>query len=128
MGRATPEMQFPIGIEITMGGFTKDLKNFVAWPGRIQPEIMDTKTPSFANATGPAAKMLKYCSNRAEIKIKEVDRFVQNIAEIHHTMVAGNYANALREEMIRVNANIVGPVDATAPARMPIAPAVKGKA
>ena len=98
------------------GGFTKDLKNFVVWPGRIQPEVMDTKTPSFANATGDAAKMLKYCSNRAEVKIKEVDRFMQNIAEIHHTMVAGNYANALRDEMIRVNANIVGPMDASAPA------------
>jgi L-fucose isomerase-like protein len=128
MGGATPEVQFPVGLEITMGGFTKDLKNFVAWPGRIQPEIMDTKTPSFAKATGDAARMLKYCSNRAEVKIKEVDRFAQNIAEIHHTMVAGNYANAIREEMIRVNANIVGPVDATAPARMPSAPAAKGKA
>jgi L-fucose isomerase-like protein len=115
MGGATPEVQFPVGVEITMGGFTKDLKNFVVWPGRIQPEVMDTKTPSFANATGDAAKMLKYCSNRAEVKIKEVDRFMQNIAEIHHTMVAGNYANALRDEMIRVNANIVGPMDASAP-------------
>ena len=130
LGGATPEVQFPVGVEITMGGFTKDLKNFVAWPGRIQPEKMDTNTPSFANATGAAAKMRKFCSNRAEVKIKEVDRFMQSIAEIHHTMVAGNYANAISDEMIRVNASIVGPVDASAPARMPGAssPNTKSKA
>jgi L-fucose isomerase-like protein len=119
LGGATPEVVFPVGVEITMGGFTKDLKHFVAWPGRIQPQIMDTNRPSFANATGAAAKMRRFCSNRAEVKVKEVDRFMQNIAEIHYTMVAGNYTNALHDEMLRVNASVVGPLDSSAPARMP---------
>jgi L-fucose isomerase-like protein len=114
IGGATPEVRFPIGVDITMGGFTKDLKHFVAWPGRIQPQKMDTDRPSFADATGAAAKMRRFCSNRAEVKIKEVDRFVQNIAEIHHTMVAGIYTNALRDEMLRVNASVVGPLDSSA--------------
>jgi L-fucose isomerase-like protein len=118
MGGATPEVVFPIGVEVTMGGFTKDLKYFVAWPGRIQPQKMDTDRPSFANATGTAAKMRMFCSNRAEVKIKEVDRFIQNIAEIHYTMVAGSYTNALRDEMLRVNASIVGPLDSSAPERI----------
>jgi hypothetical protein len=110
LGGATPEVEFPVGVEITMGGFTKDLKNFVAWPGRIQPEIMDTTTPSFAGTT-----MLKYCSNRAEVKVKEVDRFLQNIAELHYTMVAGSYTKALCDEMLRQNASMVGPLDVKAP-------------
>ncbi len=29
-GGATPEVVFPIGLEVTIGGFTKNLKNFVA--------------------------------------------------------------------------------------------------
>jgi hypothetical protein len=43
----TPQVSFPIGLEATMGGFTKDLKNSVAWPGRIQAGIDDTNRPSF---------------------------------------------------------------------------------
>jgi hypothetical protein len=116
IGGATPEVEFPIGVEVTMGGFTKDLKYFVAWPGRIQPQKMDTDRPSYAGST---SKMRMFCSNRAEVKVKEVDRFTQNIAEIHYTMVAGSYTKALHDEMIRVNANIVGPLDPAAPERMP---------
>jgi hypothetical protein len=115
LGGATPEVEFPVGVEITMGGFTKDLKNFVSWPGKIQPQIMDTDRPSFAGATGSMANMRKYCSNRAEVKVKEVDRFLQNIAEIHYTLIAGSYTNALQDEMLRLNAGIVGPLDLTAP-------------
>jgi L-fucose isomerase-like protein len=116
IGGATPEVKFPIGVEVTMGGFTKDLKSFVAWPGRIQPQKMDTDRPSFAGST---SKMRMFCSNRAEVKVNEVDRFTQNIAEIHYTMVAGSYTKALHDEMIRVNANIVGPLDPSAPERIP---------
>ena len=31
-----PEVEFPIGIEVVTGAFSKNLKNFVVWPGRIQ--------------------------------------------------------------------------------------------
>jgi|WetSurMetagenome_2_1015567.scaffolds.fasta_scaffold19606_3 L-fucose isomerase-like protein len=115
LGGATPEVEFPVGLEVTMGGFTKDLKNFVSWPGRIQPQKMDTDRPSFAGATGASAKMRKYCSNRAEVEVKEVERFLQNIAEIHYTLVAGSYTNALSDEMLRLNTSVVGPLDAKAP-------------
>ncbi len=115
MGSATAEVTFPIGVEVTMGGFTKDLRDFVLWPGRTQPQVMDTHRPSFPNATGEAAKMRMFCSNRAEVKIRDVDRFIQNIADIHHTMVAGSYANAIHDEMLRLNVGVVGPFNPEVP-------------
>ena len=116
MGKGvTPEVTFPVGLEVTMGGFTKDLKNFVVWPGRIQAGIKDTDRPSFDSPRPEYRKMRRYCSNRAELKIKEADVFLQKIVGIHHVMVAGVYAKALREEMIRLNVNIIGPADSAAP-------------
>jgi L-fucose isomerase-like protein len=129
MGGASPEVTFPVGIEVTMGGFTKDLKDFVLWPGRTQPQIMDTHRPSFPNATGETLKMRMFCSNRAEVKIRDADRFVQNIADIHHTLVAGNYTNALRDEMLRLNVGIIGPFNPAVPelAKSTSAPSAKAK-
>ncbi|MBN1569723.1 MAG: hypothetical protein JXA73_17900 [Acidobacteria bacterium] len=116
MGGVTPQVSFPIGLEVTIGGFTKDLKSFVAWPGRIQPGIDDTDRPSFTGPKSEYSKMRRYCSNRAELIIKDADVFLQNIVGIHHVMVAGTYMKALREEMIRLNVDIVGPIDSSAPA------------
>ena len=51
MGRGvSAEMEFPIGLDVTMGGFSKDLKDFMLWPGKIQPGIDDIATPPFKNA------------------------------------------------------------------------------
>jgi hypothetical protein len=116
VGGVTPQVTFPIGLEVTMGGFTKDLENFVAWPGRIQAGIDDTNHPSFDSPVAELKKMRRYCSNRAELKIKEADAFFQKIVGIHHVMVAGVYTKALREEMIRLNVNLSGPIDSAAPA------------
>jgi hypothetical protein len=116
VGGVTPQVSFPIGLEVTMGGFTKDLKSFVAWPGRIQAGIDDTNRPSFDSPTPELKKMRRYCTNRAELKIKEADVFFQKIVGIHHVMVAGIYTKALREEMIRLNVNLIGPMDSSAPA------------
>ena len=60
--------------------------------------------------------MRRYCSNRAELEIKEVDDFYQNIVGVHHVMVAGIYTKELREEMMRLNVDVIGPVDSAAPA------------
>jgi L-fucose isomerase-like protein len=114
MGRGvTPEVEFPAGVDVTMGGFSKDLKSFVVWPGRIQVGIKDTDRPSFPNM--PSSKMRMFCSNRAEVKIKDADRFIQSIAGIHHAMVAGSYTNAIREAALRMNVNVIGPSDFAAP-------------
>jgi hypothetical protein len=116
MGRGvTPEVEFPVGVEVTMGGFSKDLRNICLWPGRIQAGIKDTDRPSFANAPPALQKMRMFCSNRAEVKIKDVDRFLQNIAGIHYVLVAGNYTAALRDAMLRMDVNIIGPPDSVAP-------------
>jgi len=113
MGGATPEVQFPIGAEVTLGGFSKDLKNFLLWPGRIQEGVKDTNRPSFEN---PPSKMRRYCTNRAEVKLKEIDRFLQNIAGIHQVMVAGSYTQAIQQALLRMNVTITSPADSTPPA------------
>jgi L-fucose isomerase-like protein len=116
MGRGvTPEVEFPIGIDVTMGGFSKDLKSFVVWPGKTQSRVKDTDRPSFENAPPAAAKMRRYCSNHLAVKLKDVDSFIQNIAGCHHVMVAGTYTKAIRQEMLRLGVNIIGPSDLTAP-------------
>jgi L-fucose isomerase-like protein len=112
MGGVTPEVQFPIGAEVTLGGFSKDLKNFLLWPGRIQEGVKDTNRPSFEN---PPSKMRRYCTNRAEVKIKEIDRFLQNIAGIHMAMIAGTYADAIQKALLRMNVTITGPVESAVP-------------
>jgi hypothetical protein len=49
------------------------------------------------------------------VKIRDIDRFSQNIADIHHTMVAGIYTNALRDEMLKLNVGIIGPYNPEVP-------------
>jgi L-fucose isomerase-like protein len=116
MGRGvTPEVSFPPGFEVTFGGFSKDLKEFVMWPGRIQVGINDTDRLSLNRLLPEFKNMRRYCSNRAELKIKEVDVFLQKIVGIHHVLVAGIYAKELREEMIRLNVDVIGPLDSAAP-------------
>ena len=111
MGRgAVPEVEFPVGLEITMGGFSKDLKEFVLWPGRTIARVKDTDTPSF-----PGVKMRKFCSNHLEAKIKDVDSFLQKIAGCHHIMVAGSYTKAIRKAMLRMGIRTIEPADSTAP-------------
>jgi L-fucose isomerase-like protein len=117
MGKGVvPEVEFPIGVDITMGGFSKDLKDFVLWPGRIQPGAHDTETRSFENPPPGMEKMRRFCSNRAEVQIKDANRFLQNIAGIHHVMVAGSYTKAISDALIRMNVKLVAPPDFDAPA------------
>lgn len=111
----TPEVTFPTGLEVTFGGFSKDLKQFVMWPGRIQEGIMDTDRLSYNQLMPEFKNMRRYCSNRAELKINEIDAFLQKIVGVHHVMVAGIYTKQLREEMIRMNVDVIGPIDSAAP-------------
>jgi hypothetical protein len=106
----TPEVQFPTGLDVTMGVFGKDLKSFVLWPGVTQSRISDTDRPSFANAPTPELKkMRRYCSNHLEVKVPDVYRFVQTIGGCHYSMVAGSYTKALYDEMLRMNVSIISP-------------------
>jgi L-fucose isomerase-like protein len=115
MGGVTPEVEFPVGAEVTLGGFSKDLKNFLLWPGRIQAGVRDTNRPSFDKAPPAMQKMRRYCTNRAEVKIKEIDRFLQSIAGIHQAMVAGSYTEMIQRALHRMNVTITGPVDSAGP-------------
>jgi hypothetical protein len=112
----TPEVQFPAGLDVTIGVFGKDLKCFVLWPGVTKARVSDTDRPSFPGTTDPnLKKMRRYCSNHLEVKVRDVNRFVQTIGGCHYAMVAGNYTQALYEEMMRMNARIIGPADMSTP-------------
>jgi len=112
---ATPEVSFPAGLAVTFGGFTKDLNEFVMWPGRIQEGADDTDRLSYNQLMPQYKNMRRYCSNRAELKINEIDSFLQKIVGIHHVMVAGIYTKEIREEMMRLNVKVAGPIDSSAP-------------
>ena len=85
------------------------------WPGRVQAGINDTDRLSLNRLMPEFKNMRRYCTNRAELKIKEVDVFLQKIVGIHHVLVAGIYTEQLREEMIRLNVNVIGPIDSAVP-------------
>ena len=102
----TPKVEFPVGIDVTMGSYTKDLKGFVVWPGTTRTGIDDTDEPMF-----PGSNIHRFCSNRVEIEIGDVDHFFQNIANLHYIMVTGNYAEEVADIMLMENINIIGPLD-----------------
>jgi hypothetical protein len=117
LGRgATPEVDFPVGIDVTLGCLGKDLKTIVLWPGRTISRKKDTDRPSFENAPPAYAKMRKYCSNHLEVKVRDIDRFIQSISGCHYVMVAGSYTQQLRDAMLRMGVTIIGPSDSAAPA------------
>ncbi len=111
----TAEMEFPVDLEITMGGFSKDLKSFILWPGKVRPGKYDIDTPSFENAPPGMENMRRFCSNRAGIKINDVNGFLKNIAGIHNILVAGNHSEEIRDAMLRMNVNVIAPPDLTTP-------------
>jgi hypothetical protein len=109
-----PEVEFPVGIEVLTGAFSKDLKGFVLWPGRIQVGMKtDTHTDG---PPSPGGFRRMTCSNYVEVKIRDVDRFLQNIAGIHHIMIAGRYSKAISDALLPMNISMIGPSDLTAPA------------
>lgn len=116
MGKGgTPEITYPVGLDVTIGGFSKDLKDFAVWPGRVKAGIDDRATPSFKNAPPEMQKMRKYCTNMAELKVKDVHGFMKSIVGIHHNMIAGSYGKAISDALVRMNVNVVAPPDMTAP-------------
>ncbi|MBN2420504.1 MAG: twin-arginine translocation signal domain-containing protein [Deltaproteobacteria bacterium] len=116
MGKgAVPEIEYPVGLDVTIGGYSKDLKDFIIWPGRIVQGVNDKATPSFKDAPPEYQKMRKYCSNRAEIKVKDIHGFMKNIVGIHHNMIAGSYGKAIADSLIRMNVDAITPPDLIAP-------------
>ena len=122
MGKGVvPMVEFPVDIEVTMGLYSKDLKHFLLWPGKTCPGVDDiSEPPDFLNMPAPGKRkppspsggsIEKYCSNRAEVKIKDVDRFFQNIAGLHYIMIAGNYIRDISDAMSTENVTIIGPID-----------------
>ncbi|MBN1567097.1 MAG: hypothetical protein JXA73_04575 [Acidobacteria bacterium] len=113
---ATAEVEFPSGIDVTLGLLSKDLKSFVLWPGRTQSRAKDADRLPPGNAPSAKSNVRKYCSNQLTVKFKDINQLHQNLAGCHHVMIAGAYEKALREEMIRMGVNIIGPSDMSSPA------------
>ena len=112
MGKgATAEVEFPMGIDVTLGLFSKDLRSFVLWPGKTQPRVNDIDRPPIENAPASNVKVRKYCSNQLAVKLKDIERLHQSLAGCHHVMIAGTYEKAIREEMVRMGVSIIGPSD-----------------
>ncbi len=104
-----PEVEFPEGMEVTTGAFSKNLKSFSLWPGRIQTQVKNTDRSS------PKGVMLNACANTMEVKVRDSGRFLQNIQGIHHIMITGNYTKAIEDALFRMNGSVVGPSDFTPP-------------
>jgi hypothetical protein len=105
-----PEVEFPLGREIITGGFSKDLKSFSLWPGRIQTQVKNTD-----QASSGSGGMLNACANTMDVKIRDVDRFLQNIPGIHQIMIIGDYTKAIGDALQGMNMNLVGPTEFTPP-------------
>jgi hypothetical protein len=105
-----PEVKFPLGREVITGAFSKDLKSFSLWSGRIQTQVLDTDK---ASSRGP---MMNVCANTMDVKIRDAGRFLQNIPGIHQIMVTGSYTQAIGDALFAMNMELVGPEDFTPPA------------
>ncbi|NLA74870.1 MAG: hypothetical protein GX846_05290 [Deltaproteobacteria bacterium] len=51
----------------------------------------------------------------AEIKVRDVKGFMQNIVGIHHNMITGSFGKEISDAMVRMNVNVNAPPDMTAP-------------
>ena len=103
---AVPEVEFPTRGLVLIGGFSKDLKSFALWPGRIESQVMDTE-----HAPSRNSPMNNVCANTMDVKIRDVDRYLQNIPGLHQIMVLGNYTRAVEDVLTGINVTLVGPTD-----------------
>lgn len=106
-----PEVEFPSGKEVLLGGFSKDLKSFAAWPGRIQSQVQDTE-----KTTSNTGLSLNVCANTMDVAVRDAGRFLQNINGIHQVMVFGEHTKAIGDALYGMKMNLVGPSDFTPPA------------
>ena len=128
-----PKVEFPVSIDVTMGLYSKDLNHFILWPGKtcegvddinepfVMPDMpmpkpkIDGFEPRDRNRSFPPRNpMDRFCANRAEVEIKDIDRFYQNIAGLHYIMVAGNHVKETADVLSMENVNVIGPLDSDA--------------
>ena len=107
---AVPEVEFPIRGQVLTGGFSKDLKSFALWPGRIERQVMDSD-----NTPSPSGPVRNVCANTMTVKIKDADRFLQNIPGLHQVMVLDNYTRVIEDALSGMNVTLVGPVSFAPP-------------
>jgi hypothetical protein len=101
-----PEVEFPPYGRVLTGGFSKDLKSFALWPGRIENQVNDTE-----HARSRSGPINNVCANTMDVKIRDVDRFLQNIPGLHQIMVLGSYNRSIEDFLTGMNVHLVGPTD-----------------
>ena len=107
---AVPEVEFPRNGHVLTGGFSKDLKSFALWAGRIESQVMDTENARTENGPIDTA-----CANTMDVRIKDIDRFLQNIPGLHQIMILGDYSGGIKDALTGMHVKLVGPVDFTPP-------------
>ncbi len=55
--------------------------------------------------------MNNVCANTMDLKIRDAERFIQNIPGLHQVMVLGSFTGAYEDALIGMNIRIVGPMD-----------------
>jgi hypothetical protein len=50
-----------------------------------------------------------------ELKIRDVDRFQQNIPGIHQIVITGNHSKAIKDALVAMNVGVISPSDLSAP-------------
>ncbi len=105
-----PEVEFPLHKEVITGGFSKDLKSFSLWPGRIQTQALETD-----QASSGIGFMRNVCANTIDVKVTDAERYLQNVPGIHQVMILGGYIPAIRDALYAMTMNLVGPADFTPP-------------
>ena len=88
------EVSFATRRDVTLGAFSKDLRTFVLWPGRLIE-------------TGSG-----FCRSKARIKIPDPERFLHTLAGCHYIMVYGNYVPEISRALVKMNVSVIGPVAA----------------
>jgi len=103
---AVPEVEFPPAGKVLIGGFSKDLKSFALWPGRIGGQVMGTD-----RTRSRSGVMNNVCANTMDVTIKDADRFLQNIPGLHQIMVLDKYTRAVEDALTGMNVTLIGPAD-----------------
>ena len=55
------------------------------------------------------------CANTMDVKIKDVDKFIQNVPGLHQIMVFGDYTRTIGDALLGMNVTLVGPADFVPP-------------
>ena len=87
-------VEFSTGKDVTMGAFSKDLRGFWLWPGKIL-------------STGSA-----FCRSMVRIEVPDANLLHEGAASFHNVMLYGDYVAELKNVLAQMNVSVTGPSNA----------------